>query len=125
MSLWSEFLNFSSGFHVTGLFRFFPTLLNWNHEYFSSFFLFRIVNILLAYISCTGSFIVTFPYMFIMYHGQIHTHHLFSFITLPLLKMLSTAFIVLFSHKYIKYVPHIHPLPLCIALPFPLVTQPL
>jgi hypothetical protein len=46
----------------------------------------------------------------------------FYFISLPLLKMISTSFIVLFSHKYIKHIDHAYlPSPLHSPSSLPLV----
>jgi hypothetical protein len=69
----------------------------------------KTTKFLLAYVSYTGGFVVTFPYMLTMYLGQLHpvNHSLSS--SSPLLKTISTNVIVLLSHKHIKCIDHICP----------------
>jgi hypothetical protein len=75
------------------------------HSYFSFF-----KNIFIVYITCTGSFIMTFPYMCTMYPGLFHPLHFSPSPQLPLLKMTPTGLSVLYLYMYRKHTDHIHPL---------------
>jgi hypothetical protein len=82
-------------------------------------------SFLLAHISCAQGFLMTFPNILTMYLGQVHPTIILPHPPSPLLKMISTCFITLFSSKYIKHTDHICPPSLSpFTLPFPPVPIP-
>jgi hypothetical protein len=75
--------------------------------------------ILLVYNSCTGGYIVIFTYVFKIYLSWIYPLHHIPFCPLsPILRTISTGFILLFSYMDTKYI-HIYTLS-----PFPCAHPP-
>jgi hypothetical protein len=74
--------------------------------------LFNFLIILLAYNSCTRAYIVIFTYVLTIYHSWIYPlHH--SLFPPPLLRTISSDFILLFLHMHTKLIYHIYPCSSC------------
>jgi hypothetical protein len=64
----------------------------------------------LVYGSYTGVFVVTFPYIHVLYAELVYPFHYSPFYPSPLLMVTSTGFDVPYSYMYRKYMVYIHPL---------------
>jgi hypothetical protein len=67
------------------------------------------LNFWLVYDSCTGSFVVTFPCIHMLYPDLVHPFLYPPSSPTSLLKMTSTGFNVLYSYMFGKYRNHIPP----------------